>query len=691
MVVYPFRRMIIWFVVAAPWVFLMNSGVNRFDALVAAMIISRLILGVVAPLFGILLKWLVIGRYRAGRYPLWGAMYVKWWIVEKVINIMGKGFFRDDLPIVGPHLVRLYYVLMGAQIGNNVKIHKDARLGQADLLSIGDDVVIDNGIIRPFSIEEGHFVLLPIKIGARCSVGVKTSVAGGAELPPGTCLGPLSSSHEVDDAEAHYRDYARPGFAAPPAWLILLVGIPIMLLVLVISYMPWYFGLRVMVNNARLFGWYEGDVSTIYLAFHWWVTPQRLFYYFILRIIRRCFVPPIKLLAVIAIKKFVVGKFEPMDGEQKMLPWNRFRYWLMNKLLPGGGLGGVAHLVGTHYEVISIIYRLLGAKIGKRIYWPGSGLDLVEYDLLEVGDDVVFGSRSVILTSSRTRSARVVLEAGCMVADRCVILPGVTLARGAVLGSGSLASEGMKIPVGSVWVGSRAGTAVNVAPTDMSYNFKDTLTPFGRAFYMGEASYTVIPLWAIVIYNTLWQGACTCYRNCQTPLALFLCKYLLSNFGHYDSRNVWELFQITLASVIPVNAGLCVLALAIDIGAKWALMGRRKEGAYPWDTSSYCQRWQIYLTLQEIRRGERSKTGLLDMIEGSQFLVWYFRALGAKIGKNVCLYPNGGDPMMTEPDMVTIEDNACVDDASLIAHINTRGVFRCGSFALTGGACNSFC
>jgi hypothetical protein len=32
--------------------------------------------------------------------------------------------------------------------------------------------------------------------------------------------------------------------------------------------------------------------------------------------------------------------------------------------------------------------------------------------------------------------------------------------------------------------------------------------------------------------------------------------------------------------------------------------------------------------------------------------------------------------MMTEPDLVTIEDFAAIDDASLIAHINTRGVFR---------------
>jgi hypothetical protein len=70
------------------------------------------------------------------------------------VNIMGKGFFRDDLPVVGPYMVRTYYQLMGAKIGKNVSIHKDAKLGQADLLTIGDDVAIDNATVRPFAIEE---------------------------------------------------------------------------------------------------------------------------------------------------------------------------------------------------------------------------------------------------------------------------------------------------------------------------------------------------------------------------------------------------------------------------------------------------------------------------------------------------------------------------------------------------------
>merc|ERR1712048_582826 len=52
--------------------------------------------------------------------------------------------------------------------------------------------------------------------------------------------------------------------------------------------------------------------------------------------------------------------------------------------------------------------------------------------------------------------------------------------------------------------------------------------------------------------------------------------------------------------------------------------------------------------------------------------------LGAQIGSNVCLYPNGADPMMTEPELVSIGENACIDSAMLIAHLNTKGTFTLG-------------
>jgi acyl-CoA synthetase (AMP-forming)/AMP-acid ligase II/acetyltransferase-like isoleucine patch superfamily enzyme/acyl carrier protein len=509
-VIYPIRRIIIWFLIAAPWVYLMKIGYGRFSSLLFAMFFARFCLGLFAPLFGILCKWIIIGRYQPGKYPLWGSMYLKWWIVEQIINIMGKGYFRDDLPIVGVSMVRLYYRLMGANIGNNVKIHKDAKLGQVDLLTIGDNVAIDNCIIRPFSLEEGHFVLLPIEIGDNCSIGLKSVVSSGSVLPPDTHIGPLSSSYESEtDSDSANRQYCRPTYQTPPARLIVLVGIPILLSVLAISFIPWFIMLKIMVTEAKGNGWYQSEIHSIYHAFLWWITPQRLFYFFLLRICKRCVVPFLRLFLIIIIKWTIIGRFKPMKEQEKQSSWNCFRYWIMAKLMPGGGLCGVSKLVGTHYEVISIIYRLLGAKIGKNIYWPGSGLEIVEYDLLEIGDDVVFGSRSVVITSSTKCSKRIVFENGTMIADRCVILPGVVLKKGAVLGSGALAAEDMVIPIGSVWLGSQHGKALNVAPSDQSFAVKDTTTPFGKAFYQRKANYFVIPLWMIMCYNTLWQAFCT--------------------------------------------------------------------------------------------------------------------------------------------------------------------------------------
>ena len=124
----------------------------------------------------------------------------------------------------------------------------------------------------------------------------------------------------------------------------------------------------------------------------------------------------------------------------------------------------------------------------------------------------------------------------------------------------------------------------------------------------------VIPLWAIVAYNTAWQAFCTSYRNSPTALSLIMCQWIME-FDHFDYYSPLELFRITLAAFIPLHLALCLLALAVGINSKWYLLGRRKQGAYPWDESSYCQNWQLYLTIEEIRRGERRRTGVLDMIQ----------------------------------------------------------------------------
>ena len=81
----------------------------------------------------------------------------------------------------------------------------------------------------------------------------------------------------------------------------------------------------------------------------------------------------------------------------------------------------------------------MGAKIGKRVYWPGSGIYCPDPELLEVGDDVVFGSRSEVITSDSISFDPIRISRGAMIADRVVLLPGATIGTQCGMVSGALA------------------------------------------------------------------------------------------------------------------------------------------------------------------------------------------------------------------------------------------------------------
>ena len=92
------------------------------------------------------------------------------------------------------------------------------------------------------------------------------------------------------------------------------------------------------------------------------------------------------------------------------------------------------------------------------------------------------------------------------------------------------------------------------------------------------------------------------------------------------------------------------------------------------DKSRYNQNWEFYQILTKIR--QLNRTGVLDFLTGTPYLNWYFRLMGCKIGKDCCLYPTGGDPFMPEPDLITIGKRCVVDNAAIVAHLNTRGNFE---------------
>ena len=75
-------------------------------------------------------KWLVIGRFKPGRYPIWGVYYFRWWLVQRMLTLTHIKWFQ------GSPLMRVYLQALGAKIGQDANI-SELEIGAVDLLTIG--------------------------------------------------------------------------------------------------------------------------------------------------------------------------------------------------------------------------------------------------------------------------------------------------------------------------------------------------------------------------------------------------------------------------------------------------------------------------------------------------------------------------------------------------------------------------
>ncbi|KAJ1551615.1 hypothetical protein HK096_006770 [Nowakowskiella sp. JEL0078] len=647
-------------------------GILLAELLVAIIIVTVFYVGIGLPLCGIFVKWAVVGRYRAGRYPLWSQYYLRWWIVDQVIRLCGYGFFNSNR-----FTMRMYLKLMGAKVGSSLMIDslKHSNLREYDLIEIGNNCAFDFARVRPFTMDSGNMILQKIKIGNRCTVNISTVIAPGADIPSDTCFPPLSSSHEIKDANIKYQDICRTNLKGPNIFLKIIIGYPTIGLINAVSMIPWVaslYLLGIQKSNAE-YNRYSSEFSEVVIFFS---QIYRIAFKCLALIARDVVSPFVFMFMTIVVKRLILGLAKI---DKPVTQWDLLRSWIMGKLLGDGSLGGLNKLIGKHYEYTSMIYRALGANIGSRIYWPGTGLCIGDHEFLTVGEDVVFGSRTHIITRNSMGRGAVVIEAGAMIADRCVLLPGVHVGRHTMLGTGSLGKQNNAYPAGSVWLGSKRGGAVLWDRGNEDTVNASTITPFGVAFYGKQANYSVIPMWLCMVYCVLITSLHVVVEFMPLLGAIQIGgAYFRLEANNENSEVIGALLMI--GSYIVFSFVKSILVLAISILAKWVIHGRRKPGKYNWDESSYCQRWQILIAIQS------TTSELLESIRGSFYIVLYFRLLGSQIGRNVCLYPTGADPMMTEADLVTIGDNVMIDNASVICHINSKGQFSLNPLVIREGA-----
>lgn len=592
-----------------------------------------------------------------------------------------------------------------------------------------------------------------IVVGENASVGASLIISAGSEVPPNTCIGPNSSSWELDDADEANRDLS-PNAAPKPHWLLTcLFTMPLSLVAWFASLLPWFGGLVGMVIDQP-----DNSRSPLRDILDWFTNPERVAYHYLALVLRCLFAPFIffgftvlvKVILDLAFGKLTAG---PAQGRGAIATW---RAALIKTLLPVPRLHAMTTMFGQHYEATSVAIRMLGGKIGKRVYWPGTGPGIGDYHLLDIGNDVVFGSRSHLVTSDGIGSEKITIRDRAMIADRVCLLPGVEIGEKATMGSGALTRRGKKYAADSTYVGSKGGDAVclstgrdvgsekvpissrtphngsevtltedrtpasraerqdsrmrhmssdetlaesrkassagkhpykmgagSVTSNDdsesRSSETPDDASPFGRAFYMKLAPYRVMGPVAIFCYSSFMTVFTAFYWNVPNISSIQIVDAIIQHFLPKGINMWWDVLAMYLLSTIIIailTTLQAILALAIVIGAKWALLGRRMPGNYDWDKSPYCQRWQLLLCIEKLRRNCYRGHGVLGFLTGTQWIVLYFKALGASMGKNCALFANGRPSLMfTEPDLIKLGDRVTVDDASVVAHINTRGKF----------------
>ena len=129
-------------------------------------------------------------------------------------------------------------------------------------------------------------------------------------------------------------------------------------------------------------------------------------------------------------------------------------------------------------------------------------------------------------------------------------------------------------------------------------------------------------------------------------------------------------------------AGCGLAAVTLVVGAKWLLVGRYRPGERPlWST--FVWRNELLLALHE----HLANLFIVSMLAGTPFICWFFRLLGAKIGRRVFMETTD----ITEFDLVTIGDDAALNaECTVQTHLFEDRVMKMSTVEI-GAGCNVGC
>ncbi|WP_137863561.1 MULTISPECIES: Pls/PosA family non-ribosomal peptide synthetase [unclassified Sphingomonas] len=594
---------------------------------VSALLLSGLSFILIPPLamfVSILVKWLVIGRFRAGDYPLWGAYYFRWWFVRRFSEVIATPY------LAGTPMIRGYYRLLGARIGKGAFIGR-CNIDTADLVSIGEDAIVsdyamlatssvERGLLRlgTATIGAGAFVGSMAVVGRDCTIGNRAVFEDLSALPPGRRIPPGERwSGSPAAATATGLVPRADGEAGALRRNVVAFGLAIAALLLpLVAIMPIAPGLITMMEID-----WNSD-SYAYLL----ISPFLAVTYVLLM----CTL-------TVAAKRLILGPVKP--GRYSIHSWFYVRFWFVQQV------NDLAlRLLHPIYATLYVIpwYRALGVRVGRRA--EISTAAAIVPDLVDIGpesfiaDAVLFGAARVepgVIQLAHTRIGR-----RSFIGNSALLPTGATIGDGVLIGvlSKPPANGGAVKPDGT-WFGSPP-ISLPVRQTVGLFDEGARFNPSKRLVAMRlaiEAVRVTLSLTLFVAFFSLLfsaVGELDDLRNGDT-LVLYAFPFLYIGFA--------------------LACGMSVVLL------KWLVMQRYKPTTKPlWST--FVWRTELVTATYE----NLAVPNLLEPLRGTPWLPAFLRLLGCKIGRRC--YIDTTD--VTEHDLVVIGDDVALNDfAGLQTHL----------------------
>ncbi len=613
----------------------LTDGNDTFSRINAAAISGGLVIAMypILLLLSIVIKWLVIGRFKPGKYPLWSAYYWRFWFVQQVQA------FVPLIILSGSPLLNWYYRLMGAKIGKEVYLATSELLA-FDLIEVGARTSIGNDSrLLGYEIVDGWLKIGRVTTGKDCCVGTNSALGLNSQMEDGAELGDLS--YLPDDrtitagavwvgSPAHLQAPQADDFptrSAPKgisilAYLGYFIGAIGQLLVPAIAAIPGFLLWTKLIDASH---WYL------------WVLPCA--------VVGSCSFTGVFCLQVVILKQLLTGKVRP--GTYPLHGSFGVRHWFIDRLMAIS-----LEMVPTLYSTLYLLpwLRMLGAKIGARA--EISTANHITPDLLSIGSES-FIADTVSLGASQVkhgwlRLAHTHVGSQAFVGNGALVPGSGYVADNCLIGCMSVPPiDRTLMQPDSAWMGSPAIYIPHRQIVD-EYSATETYKP-GRNLYWQRLA---LEFCRVTIPGSIHFIVLLAMEVTMLNLPDYLEMFALSNYLHF-------LLVGAIFTLIYGMASICSALFAIAL--KWLVVGKYKPGTIPlW--SNFVWRTEFITGLYE----SMVVAGCLGFFLGTPFAPIVLRLLGMRVGKGVYIETTD----FTEFDLISIADNVILNhNCTLQTHL----------------------